>query len=115
MRFKINNYIFSVENGAFEDDKLPQEVRDALNVLIKHGHILPPSPKKQESAKKAREVLQRRTREKINYAIEVLKTEKRGITPYAVAKIAGVSYNTARKYLTNFLSKSQQKDLLCNL
>jgi len=43
--------------------------------------------------------LQAKTKEKIQNAINLLKLEGKEITAYRVAKEAGVSYNTARKYL----------------
>ena len=99
MRLQIGNYTITIEKKALEDTGLPQEVQEALQTLAKYGYTPPPSIKKQESAKRARAILQSRTREKIENAINLLKLEGKEITPYRVAKEAGVSYNTARKYL----------------
>ena len=99
MRLQIGNYTITIEKKALEDTGLPQEVQEALQTLAKYGYTPPPSAKKQESAKRARAILQSRTREKIENAINLLKLEGKEITPYRVAKEAGVSYNTARKYL----------------
>ena len=99
MKFQIGNYTITIEKRAFEDTGLPQEVQEALQTLAKYGYTPPPSPKKIEGAKKAREALQTKTKEKIQSAINLLKMEGKEITPYRVAKIAGVSYNTAKKYL----------------
>ena len=99
MKFKIGNYTITIEKQALEDTGLPQEVQEALQVLARYGYTPPPSPKKQESAKRAREALQAKTKEKIQNAINLLKLEGKEITAYRVAKEAGVSYNTAKKYL----------------
>ncbi len=99
MKFKIGNYTITIEKKALEDTGLPQEVQEALQVLARYGYTPPPSAKKQESAKRAREALQAKTKEKIENAINLLKLEGKEITPYAVAKTAKISYNTAKKYL----------------
>ena len=99
MKFQIGGYTITIEKRALEDNELPQEVQEALQVLAKYGYTPPPSPKKIEGAKKAREALQAKTKEKIQNAINLLKLEGKEITAYRVAKEAGVSYNTARKYL----------------
>lgn len=99
MKFQIGNYTITIEKKALADNTLPKDVQEALQVLAKYGYTPPPSPKKQESAQRARAVLQQRTKEKIQNAVNLLKMEGKDITPYRVAKVAGVSYNTARKYL----------------
>ncbi len=99
MRIQIGNYTITIEKRALEDTGLPQEVQEALQTLAKYGYTPPPSQKKQESAQRARAVLQAKTKEKIQNAINLLKLEGKEITAYRVAKTAGVSYNTARKYL----------------
>ncbi len=101
MKFQIGSYTITIEKRALEDTGLPQEVQEALQTLAKYGYTPPPSQKKQESAQRARAVLQARTKEKIQNAINLLKMQGEEITAYRVAKEAGVSYNTARKYLQN--------------
>ncbi len=100
MKFQIGGYTITIEKRALEDNGLPQEVQEALQTLAKYGYTPPPSKKRQESAQRARAVLQQRTKEKIQNAVNLLKMEGKEITPYRVAKEAGVSYNTAKKYLT---------------
>ena len=99
MKFWIGDYTITIEKRALQDTGLPKEVQEALQVLARYGYTPPPSPKKQESAQRARAVLQAKTKEKIQNAINLLKLEGKEITPYRVAKEAGVSYNTAKKYL----------------
>ena len=99
MKFQIGSYTITIEKRALEDNGLPQEVQEALQTLAKYGYTPPPSQKKQERAQRARAVLQAKTKEKIQNAINLLKMQGEEITAYRVAKTAGVSYNTARKYL----------------
>ena len=54
------------------------------------------------AANKAREALQEQTKKKVENAINLLRMEQKEITPYAVAKTANISYNTAKKYLKQF-------------
>ena len=51
------------------------------------------------ATKKANEKKQETSRKKVENAINMLRIENKEITAYAVAKVAGISYNTASKYL----------------
>ena len=51
-------------------------------------------------AQKAAQIKSERAQEKIKWAVKELQAEGKKITPYRVAKKAGVSYNTAKKYLS---------------
>lgn len=58
--------------------------------------------KKQASAKKATEARQSVTREKIQNGLNLWRIEgnqDKDLTPYRLGKLAGVSTNTAKKYL----------------
>ena len=44
-----------------------------------------------------------KAKKKIENAVNLLRMEGKAITPYSVAKKAGVSYNTARKYLPDHI------------
>jgi len=55
--------------------------------------------KRKRAAAKATETRQKKAKEKIQNAINLLRMENEEITPYKVAKIAKVSYNTAKKYI----------------
>lgn len=52
------------------------------------------------------------SKKKINNAINLLRLESKEITPYAVAKTAGISYNTAKKYLSHLPSKAPKPKTL---
>ena len=55
--------------------------------------------KRQNAAYWATEVRTKRVKEKIQNAINLLNLENKAITPYQVAKTAGISYNTAKRHL----------------
>ena len=55
--------------------------------------------KKAEGAEKARKRLMQQTKAKVENAVNLLRMEGKEITPYRVAQTAGISYNTAKKYL----------------
>jgi len=76
-------------------------LQEALRVLEKYSYKAPPSQKKTDAAKKATAIRQKRTKEKIQNAVNLLMLEGKEVTAYAVAKTAGISYNTAKKYLKN--------------
>jgi len=99
MKFEVFGYTITIEKKALQDDQLPDDLQEALKVLAKYSYKAPPSPAKTEAAHKATQIRQQRTKEKIQNAINLLKQENKDITAYSVAKTAGVSYNTARKYL----------------
>ena len=99
MKLDIFGYTITIEKKALQDDQLPADLQEALKVLEKYSYKAPPSQKKIESAHRATAIRQQRTKEKIQNAINLLKLEGKEVTAYAVAKTAGVSYNTARKYL----------------
>ena len=52
------------------------------------------------------------SKKKINNAINLLRLEGRDITPYAVAKTAAISYNTAKKYLAHLPKSSLRSQTL---
>jgi len=99
MKLKLFGYTIIIENRALEDEELPKDLQEALKVLQKYGYKPDVSPKKREAAHKATQIRQERVKRKIQDAMNILRLEGREITPYAVAKVAGVSYNTAKKYL----------------
>ena len=70
------------------------ELRDSIFTEYKKV----PSSKKRAAAQKATTIRQDRVKEKIRNAINLLHLENAKINTNSVAKKAGVSYNTAKKY-----------------
>ena len=99
MKLEMFGYTISIEKKALNDSELPEDLQEALKVLEKYSYTPPPNKKKTESAHRATAIRQQRAKEKIQNAINLLKIQGEEITAYRVAKIAGVSYNTAKKYL----------------
>jgi Fic family protein len=102
MRFELFGYVIDIEKKALkEKEEMPQDLKWALEVIEKYGAKIPPSKKKVESAKRASKIKADRTKEKVINAVNLLRLQGDEITPYKVAKIAGISYNTAKKYLND--------------
>jgi Fic family protein len=100
MRFELFGYVIDIEKKALkEKEEMPQDLKWALEVIEKYGAKIPPSKKKVESAKRASKIKADRAKEKVINAINLLRLQGEEITPYKVAKITGISYNTAKKYL----------------
>jgi len=102
MEFEIFGYKINIEKKALKEKNkrdMPDDLRWALEVLEKYGKKIPASKRKIESAKRASEIKAKKAREKIQNAVNLLRLQGEEITPYKVAKTAGVSYNTAKKYL----------------
>ena len=102
MEFEVLGYKISIEKKALKDKdtgEMPNDLKWALEILEKYGKKLPPSEKKVESAKRASRIKAERAKEKVINAVNLLRLQGEEITPYKVAKTAGISYNTAKKYL----------------
>ena len=54
---------------------------------------------RKEGINKARQARTAKTKEKVQNAINLLRIEGKEITAYQVAKVADISFNTAKKYL----------------
>ena len=54
----------------------------------------------------ATEVRSKKVKYKMNIAIEILQTQKKEITHYAIAKISNVSFNTVKKHMSDDYIKS---------
>ena len=59
------------------------------------------SSNKSIAAMKATEIRSKKVKYKMNIAIEILQTQKKQITHYAIAKIAKVSFNTVKRHLSD--------------
>ena len=99
MRIKIKDSILTIPNKLISQlDELDIETANAINTLLNKGERII-SQRKQDTAKNALKVKVTKTKEKIQNAINLLKLQGQPINPYQVAKLSGVAYNTARKYL----------------
>jgi len=104
MEFEVLGYKISIEKKALKDKKsgeMPQDLRWALEIIEKYSAKIPPSEKKIASAKRASKIKADKAKEKVINAVNLLRLQGEEITAYKVAKTAGISYNTAKKYLKN--------------
>ena len=99
MRIKIKESVITIPDKLIKEmDQLDIETANAINTLLRKGERII-SQKKQETAKEACKVKVSKTKEKIQNTINLLRLQGKPINPYQVAKLSGVAYNTARKYL----------------
>jgi type III secretory pathway lipoprotein EscJ len=99
MRIKIKDSMVTIPDKLIKDlSNLDVETANAINTLLRKGKRVI-SKKKQDIAKEALKVKVSKTKEKIQNAINLLRLQGKPINPYQVAKLSGVAYNTAKKYL----------------
>ena len=100
MRIKILDTEMTIPNQLFKElEKLRKnsKLRNAINTLIEAGEIVE-NESKVNNANKAAKAKQQTAQAKVKATIDLLKQQGEEINPYKVAKIAKISYNTARKY-----------------
>ena len=73
--------------------------KEVLLKTLNNAKIIKYSPNKALAAEKATEARTAKAKEKIQNAINILRMENKKITYYSVAKTAGVSYSTVKKYI----------------
>lgn len=107
MKLKFFGYEITVTRE--EADELEQ----AKAVLERHGfravRQTADKSKKQESIKRANEIRVSKTREKMQNALNLLRFQDDKITAYRLAKEAGVSQPTAKKFLAEIGISTEKK------
>jgi len=93
---QINYLIYILEKKGGMD--ATKKALDLKNILknVKHIEI---SQKKKSATTKARKANKEKSIIKIELAYKSLKNEGKKITIYSIAKVANVSYSTAKKYI----------------
>jgi len=100
MRIKILEIEMTIPNNLFPKlGKLRKnsKLRNAIEILIEAGEIME-NESKVNNANKAAKAKQQTAQAKVKATINLLKQQGEEINPYKVAKLARISYNTARKY-----------------
>ena len=100
MRIKILDIEMTIPNKLIEKvDKLGENepIKQALENLIKNAEVIE-NKRNLENAKKATETKKLKAREKVQNAVNLLRLQGEEVNPYKISKLAGISYNTARKY-----------------
>ena len=87
----------NLKNGHVIDEE--KELKNKIYEKLKNAEIHRVSINKKLATMKATQVRSDRAIEKINNAINLLHLENKAITHYSIAKTAGVSFNTVKKYI----------------
>ena len=101
MRIKILETEMTIPNILFpkmEKLRKNSKLRNAIETLITEEEIME-NESKVKNANKAAQTKKDTAQAKVKATINLLKEQKEEINPYRVAKIAKISYNTARKYV----------------
>ena len=98
MRLELEGIEFTIPNrliDACTDGKIKDvEIINAINTLLTKSKVI----NRLKNPEKARAIKTTKTKEKIQNAINLLRLQGKPINAYQIAKLSGVSYNTARKY-----------------
>ena len=86
--------------------KLVGKIDARLELLLEKIAGYGISEGRKEGINKAREARTAKTKEKVQNAINLLRIEGKEITAYQVAKVADISFNTAKKYLESINQKA---------
>ena len=98
MRLELEGIEFTLPNrliDAVAEGKIKDvEIINAINTLLTKSKVI----NRLKNPEKARAIKTTKTKEKIQNAINLLRLQGKPINAYQIAKLSGVSYNTARKY-----------------
>ena len=86
-----------------EKDNENFETVKSFNIIYKLNNPkeIEYSSNKSAAALQATEARSEKVKYKMNIAIEILQTQKKEITHYAIAKISKVSFNTVKKHMSD--------------
>lgn len=84
-----------------ENSEMQEDIKKILLEKISNPTIIHHSEKKVNATKKATATRTAKAKEKIQNAINLLRLENKEMTIYNISKIAGVSFQTVQKYLSN--------------
>ena len=98
MRIELFGYTISINKDLMEDESIPDELKQAIEVIEKYGLKAKSTEKQQKSAQNATKIRSENARAKIENAINLLRIESKPINCNSVAVVSGCSINTVRKY-----------------
>ncbi|WP_024790709.1 hypothetical protein [Lebetimonas sp. JS085] len=97
MRLKLKNIEFTLPNRLIDaviTDKISDpEIINAINTLLTKSKVI----NRLKNPERARAAKITKTKEKIQNAVNLLRLQGKPVNAYQVAKLSGVSYNTAKK------------------
>ena len=88
-----------LEASTFDDSKSLYSLNE-IKEIVNNPKKIKKSYKKHVAAEKATEARTAEAKKKIQNAINILRMENKKITYYSIAKVAGVSYSTVKKYIS---------------
>jgi len=94
MRVTIDDEILDLILAECKNRDITDGIKKAIQEAKKHNQ----TPAKKGATKKANEAKKKKSIEKIQNAINLLRLEGKTINAYQVAKSSGLNYNTVHKY-----------------
>jgi uncharacterized protein (DUF2384 family) len=88
--------------SKYADETTKRELKvpiERIELIKEMVELWGKSDNRKKGIAKATEARSKATKKKIENAINIIRMEGEEITPYKVAKVAGVHFNTAKKWL----------------
>lgn len=89
---QLRRVLDEADKAGISVDSIRETIDEGLKIIEK-------TPAKSRAAKTATAARQKKTREKIQNALNILRLEGKEPTAFRVSKISGVAFATAQKYL----------------
>ena len=105
----LTNILNNEELKVFYEEIGDGYIYSQLVKKVENPRLIKESEKKELAALNATRIREKRTKDKIQNAINILRMENKEITPHRVSKVSGVSFQTAQKYL-NILNENKEKN-----
>lgn len=98
MVLNILNYRIAIDTEILKDDEIPNDLKEAISLLLKYGEKVEGTKGQKKAAQKATEARSKKALEKIINAINILRMEGKSINCNSVSVVSGCSINTTTKY-----------------
>ncbi len=98
MKLRIYGHQVTIPDALLKDEKMSEELREAIKVMISVGYEVETSHRQTRASKIATKARSDNARAKINNAINIIRAENRSINCNSVAVVSECSINTVRKY-----------------
>ena len=98
MKFEVFGYKIEISKKSQNNEALPKDLQEAIKIFEKYGKKIGSSDAQKRAAAIATATRQKKAKEKIQNAINILRLENKNLSNYAIAKVSGCSINTVKKY-----------------
>jgi len=98
MKFELFGYRIEIDKKLESDNNIPKDLQEAIKIFEKYGKKIGSSDAQKRAAAIATATRQKKAKEKIQNAINILRLENKNLSNYAIAKVSGCSINTVKKY-----------------